>query len=161
MLLFPEAKFKAGEGTKVLYDSPKENGSDNEISWPGEYDYGGISIRALGKGENDRLSYIISAEEMRCGIMGSPLPEFTEAEEEVIGDLDILVIPAEDTKKAEKIIEDIDPRVVIPLKTKDEKSYREVLAACGGKDLEEVKEVKLKKSTLPMDTREVYVLKNG
>lgn len=113
----------------------------------------------MGKGENDQIQYIVSAEDMRCGIMSAPLPEFTEAEEEVIGDLDILVIPAEDAKKAQKIIEDIDPRVVIPVRANDEKAYREVLAAVGGKDLEEVKEVKLKKSTLPVDTREVYVLK--
>ena len=69
------------------------------------------------------------------------------------------MIPAEDTKKVQKLVEEIDPRVVIPIKMKDEKIYREILAACGGKDLEEVKEVKLKKNTLPTDTREVYALK--
>ena len=160
LLLFPEGKVKAGEGTRILFDTPKESDSANELSWPGEYDYNGISIRAMGKGDTDQIQYIVSVEDMRCGIMNSPLPEFTEAEEGLIGDLDILVIPAEDAKKVQKIIEDIDPRVVIPVRAKDEKAYRDVVAACGGKDLEEVKEVKLKKSTLPTDTREVYVLKS-
>ena len=160
LLLFPEAKSKAKEGVRLLHVLPKESDSNDEISWPGEYDFGGVTIRAMGKGEHDQVSYIIIAEDMRCGFMSAPLFELTESDTEVIGDLDVLVIQAGDAKAVQKLLEEVDPRVVIPVRVGDEKAYREVLAACGGKDLEEVKEVKLKKSTLPTDTREVYVLKN-
>jgi len=145
---------------RLLHALPQEGDSNDQISWPGEYDFGGVTIRAMGKGENDQVSYIITAEDMRCGFMSAPLFELTEADTEVIGDLDVLVVPAGDVKAVQKLLEEVDPRVIIPVKTGDEKSYRDVLAACGGKDLEEVKEVKLKKSTLPTETREVYVLKS-
>ena len=145
---------------RLLHALSKEGDSNNEISWPGEYDFGGITIRAMGKGENDQVNYVITAEDMRCGFMSAPIFELTQSDTEIIGDLDVLVIQAGDAKAVQKLLEEVDPRVVIPVKAGDEKAYREVLAACGGKDLEEVKEVKLKKSTLPTDTREVYVLKS-
>lgn len=157
-LLFPDAKEKPAENTRLLFASP-QNGEDSQaISWPGEYDHDGVSIRAIGKSDSVQISYIITAEGIRCGFMSSPLQEFSEAEEEAIGDLDVLVFPADDVKKAQKLLENIDPRVVIPIATGDVKSFREVLAACGGTS-EEVTEVKLKKGSLPTETREVYVLK--
>jgi len=143
----------------VLLSSSNGKDDRHTISWPGEYDYDGIAIRAMGNGESDQVSYIITAEGMRCGFISSPMREFTEEEEEVIGDLDVLVVPADDVKKVQKLVEEVDPRVVIPLKTSDEKVFAEVLAACGGKDAEKVSEVKLKKSGLPTESREVYVLK--
>lgn len=158
LLLFPDGKVTTGEKTWTLVADPQENGDKRMISWPGEYDYNGISIRGIGKGENDQVSYIVTAEGIRMGFISSPMQDFTEKDEEIIGDLDILVVPADDAKKAQNLIEEIDPRVVIPVKTKDEKVFKEVIAACGGKDVETVKEVKFKKSTLPSETREVYVL---
>ena len=102
----------------------------------------------------------MTADNIRCGFVSSPMQEFTEADEEIIGDLDVLVVPAEDVKKVQKLVEDVDPRVVIPINTGDEKIFREVVAVCGGKEVEEVSEVKLKKSSLPTESREVYVLKS-
>ena len=100
----------------------------------------------------------MTAENIRCGFLSSPLGKLEDHEVEAFGDLDVLVIPAEDVKTVQKIVEEIDPPVVIPIKTKDDKAFQEVVAACGGKDVEPVKEVKLKKSSLPTESREVYVL---
>lgn len=149
---------KAEEGTLVLLSQPEEGDCENVISWPGEYDDDGISIRALARG-SDQMNYIVTVEGVRLGFLSSPLPEFTEEDEEIIGDLDVLVLPAEDPKKAQKLVEDIDPRIVIPLKMTDGKIFTDVLAACGGKEAAEVEELKLKQGSLPSETREVYVLK--
>lgn len=159
MLLFPEKERKGDEKTQVLLSSSNGGDDKNTISWPGEYDYDGIAICALGNGDSEQVSYVVTAEGMRCGFISSPTREFTEADKEIIGDLDVLVVPADDVKKVQKFVEEIDPRVVIPLKTSDEKIFAEVLAVCGGKDAEQVSEVKLKKSGLPTESREVYVLK--
>lgn len=126
------------------------------ISWPGEYDYGGMTIRGLG--QNGHVSYVVSMEGMRCGFLSSPLRSWNEQEIELLGDLDVLVLPAEDAKLVQTIVEEVDPPVVIPLPGKDPKVYREVLQACGAKETALVSEVKLKKSSLPTETREVYVL---
>jgi hypothetical protein len=159
--VFPSSAGKpTGENNYVLLDSPQEEYAEHIVSWPGEYDYGGVSIRGIGQKEGKQVSYIVTADNIRCGFVSSPMQEFTEADEEIIGDLDVLVVPAEDVKKVQKLVEDVDPRVVIPINTGDEKIFREVVAVCGGKEVEEVSEVKLKKSSLPTESREVYVLKS-
>jgi hypothetical protein len=159
LLLFPEDTKGAKENVHVLLDAPEEGQTENVVSWPGEYDYGGISIKGIGHDEGNQVSYIVTTEGLRCGFFSTPLQVFTEKDEEMIGNLDVLVIPADDVKKAQKLVEGIDPPVVIPLRMKDEKTFKEVLAACGGKDAETVTEVKLKKGSLPTESREVYVLK--
>ena len=137
---------------------PEEEQVDGVISWPGEYDYVGISIRGLG--QNGHVSYIVTADNIRCGFISSPLGELTDHDLEALGALDVLIVPAEDVKKVQAIVEKVDPPVVIPVKTRESKAFQEVVAACGGKDTETVKEVKLKKSTLPTESREVYVLES-
>lgn len=135
----------------------QENDESGVISWPGEYDYSGVAIRGVGHDSWKSVSYIVTIDGMRCGVLASPLEEWNDEDIELLGDLDILMVPAEDAKKVQKIIDEVDPRVVIPLKTND-KTWSEVVSACGGKGAEEVKDVKIKKSTLPTESREVYVL---
>jgi hypothetical protein len=155
--VFPSASpKKLPEKTYCLLPTPEKTSSSACISWPGEYDYGGLAIRGLGKG--DQVSYIVTSEGLRCGFLSSPIGKWEEQEIETLGDLDVLVLPSDDPKAVQHIVEEVDPPVVIPLRGKDAKAYQEVLKICGAKDSEPVKEVKLKKSGLPTDTRVVYVL---
>ena len=156
--VFPaEAPKKAlPENTYCLLSTPEKTSAKSTISWPGEYDYNGLAIKGLGT--ESQVSYILTTEGLRCGFLSAPLGDWGEPELEKLGDLDILVIAAEDAKKVQHIVEEVDPPVVIPLRGKDEKTYQEVLRLCGAKDSEPVKEVKLKKSGLPTDARVVYVL---
>ena len=157
LVVFPEGDIKKGEaGKRFLLDKAQDQQVEGVISWPGEYDYDGISIR--GVGVNGNVSYIVTVDNLRCGFMNAPLGEWSEYEIELLGDLDVLIIPAEDVKKVQAIVEEVDPPLVIPMRTADDKIFNEVVAACGGKDTETVKEIKLKKSSLPTESREVYVL---
>jgi len=158
--VFPESK-KADGDRRVLLSAPIDGQDDRIISWPGEYDYDGIAIRGIGQKEGKQVSYVVTTENIRFGFVSSPLCAWNEHEIELLGDLDVLVVPAEDVKKVQAIVEEVDPPVVIPLRTKDAAVYQEVVAACGGKETEPVKEVSLKKSTLPTETREVYVLEES
>ena len=117
-----------------------------------------MTIRGLGQNGGEKVSYVVTVEGLRCGFLPSPLGKWSEQEVEQLGDLDVLVVPADNEKLVQTIVEAVDPPVIIPLKTKDDKIYKEVLDVCGGKDMERVKEVKLKKSSLPTESREVYVL---
>jgi hypothetical protein len=159
LLLFPDAKDKLSEGTYMLLGSPDDSEETGRISWPGEYEHGGISIKGIAHEGGKQVSYVVTTENLRCGFASSPLQEFSEKDEEMLGELDVLVIPPDDAKKAQKLVEEVDPPVVI-IPVGEQKSFKEVLAACGGKDAETVKEVKLKKGSLPTETREVYVLKS-
>ena len=165
--MFPKEVPKKSPGEKhhVLLATPSESTEPWIVSWPGEYDFNGIAINAIGQAPSTgsgqgtlQVSYLVMAEGLRTGFLSSPLRDWTEQEIERLGDLDILVIPADDAKLVQKIVEEVDPPVVIPLRTKDEKTFQEVLRACGAKDEAPVKEVKLKKSSLPTETRMVYVL---
>ncbi len=149
-------KKPTADKTYHLLATPERESVPSVISWPGEYDYGGLTIRGVSHG--DHVSYIVTAEGLRCGFFSSPLHEWKDHEVETLGDLDVLVIPADDPKLVQHIVEEVDPPVVIPLRGKDPKAYQEVLKVCGAKDSAPVKEVKLKKSGLPTDTRVVHVL---
>ena len=157
--VFPTEKLtkKLDEKTYRLLPIPeKTTFNPSVISWPGEYDRGGITIRGIS--HDSQVSYVVTTEGLRCGFLSSPLHEWGEHALELLGDIDVLVLPAENTKLVQHIVEEIDPPVVIPLRGKDAKVYQEVLKVCGAKDSAPVKEVKLKKSGLPADSRVVYVL---
>jgi hypothetical protein len=141
-----------------LLAEPVDARDANVISWPGEYDYGGMTIRGLAQNGDAHVSYVVTTDGLRCGFLSSPLGSWNEQEIELLGDLDVLVIPAENAKLVQTIVEEVDPPVVIPLPGKDPKVYKEVLQACGAKETAPVSEVKLKKGSLPSDSRAVYVL---
>jgi len=155
--VFP-GKAGAGEADIILKASPDEEPKKGEISWPGEYDTDGVAIRGIGHDEGRQVSYAVSAEGRRLAFLSSPLHDWTDREIEMLGDIDVLFIPADDAKKAQRIIEEVDPRVLVPLPTKDEKAFAELLKLCGalGKELSD--EYKIK-GALPEEGREVVILK--
>lgn len=147
-----------GEKKYVLLAKPEREVTPSVVSWPGEYDFGGITIRGIGQAEGKHVSYVVTTENLRVGFLSSPLQEWSEHEVELLGDIDVLVIPADDAKLVQHLVEEVDPPVVIPLPSKDTKTYQEVLKVCGAKEVAPVPEVKLKKGSLPADSRVVYVL---
>ena len=149
----PDAKAKIS-----LMGSPKEDTPKSVVSWPGEYDMNDISIRGIGHEEGQRVSYVVTVDKVRIAFLSSPLPELSAEELEHMGDISILCLPADDAKLAQKLIDEIDPRVLIPLPTKDEKTFAELLKAVGAVGKEIQTEWKLK-GGLPMEGREVVILK--
>jgi len=141
----------------TLFSNPDENPPERTISWPGEYDFNGIFIRGLGHKEGAQVSYIINADGVRCLFLSSPLHDLNDSELEIVGDIDVLVLPVDDVKIVQHLIDVVDPRVLIPLETKDGKMFQEVLKICGAVGKETVDEYKVK--GLPAEGREVVVLK--
>ena len=159
LLVFPEQKKGVEkEADIVFYDSPEEKPTEGIISWPGEYDIEGIAIRGIGHKEGKQVSYAIETEGVRCAFLSTPLLDLTDYELELLGDVDVLVIPTDDAKVVQKLVDEIDPRVLIPLPTKDEETFKEVLKSAGAQDKEIVEEYK-QKGSLPAEGREVVILK--
>lgn len=161
LLVFPpEVPSKpVGENTFILVTQPQETERADVISWPGEYDFSGMTVRSIGQGEEGQVSYVVTMEEMRIGFLSTPLREWGDLDIELLGDIDVLCIPSGDPKLVQKIIEEVDPRVLIPLPT-DPQTYAEVLRICGAAESAPVPDVKLKKASLPKESREVYVLQS-
>ncbi|MDP7477529.1 MAG: MBL fold metallo-hydrolase [Candidatus Peribacteraceae bacterium] len=141
-----------------LLGSPEEEVKPGVVSWPGEYDIGGIAIRGIGHDEGQRVSYVLDDGKVRVAFLSSPLHDWSDHNMQLLGDVDILCIPADDAKIAQKFIDEVDPRVLVPLPTKDEAVFVELLKIVGAQDKEIEKEYKLK-GGLPAEGREVVILK--
>jgi len=156
IVVFPEKKEKA-DALITLLGSPEEAPQQGTISWPGEYDIQEISIRGIGHEDGGQISYAMELDDVRCAFLSSPLQEWSDYDLELLGDIDVLIIPADDPKKVQKLVDEIDPRILIPVKNGDAAVYDEVLNVCGAKGKESVTEHKVK--GLPAEGREVVVLK--
>lgn len=150
---FPET---SAAGSINLLQNPQENPSREQLSWPGEYDVAGITVRGIGHMEGQKVSYLVEADDVRIAFPASPLDSWEDADIERLGDVHVLVLPAQDVKLCQKLIDDIDPRVLILVPAADGSLHPEVLKAAGAADKERVSEFKLK-GALPQEGREVVV----
>lgn len=149
---------KDAKGDITLLGSPEEDVKAGVVSWPGEYDIGGIAIRGIGHDEGQRVSFAVDTGKVRIAFLSTPLHDWSDHDLELLGNVDILCLPADDSKLAQKLIDEVDPRILVPLPTKDEATFQEVLKAAGAQDKEIEKEYKLK-GGLPAEGREVVILK--
>lgn len=153
--VFPE---KIEKNTWTLLAHPEEELTNEKvISWPGEYDFAGVSFRAIGQEEGKQVSFVCDAENVTIAFVAAPVLEWTDAQVERLGDVDVLVVAADNAKKVQDLVEDVDPRMVILIET-DKGDLAGCMKGCGKAEAETVKDVKIKKSSLPQDTREVVVL---
>lgn len=150
--VFPQGATDAG---LALLSVPEEEPQDGRISWPGEYDMAGMAIRGIGQGGGQQVSYVVRLPGVRCAFLSSPLGEWTEEALERLGSIDLLVLPGENAKAVQKLLDAIDPRLLFLLPSKDGVDH-DVLKMCGAEGQERVMEYKLK-SALPAEGREVIV----
>lgn len=145
--------------TWSLLSHPEES-LDNKkvVSWPGEYDFGGVTVRAIGQEAGKQVSYACHTENIRMAFVDAPILEWTDTEIEKLGDVDVIVIAADNAKKITPLIEAIDPRVIILFSVKGG-DLAGTAKACGASSPETVAEFKVKPSSLPSDSRHIVVLK--
>ena len=146
------------EGEIVFFGSPEENPTKQTISWPGEYDIDGISIRGIGHEEGAAVSYAIKLDGVQFAFLHSPLKEWSDNDLELLGDIDVLCVPSDNPKVLQKLVDEIDPRVLIPLDTGGADKHAEALKACGAQGKEPVASFEVKASNMPIEGREVVVL---
>ena len=139
-VVFPEKEVK---DAMALLSAPEETPSEATRSWPGEYDHGGVAYRGIGHDEGGKVSWVAEIDGVRCGFIPAPLHEWSDHELELMGDLDVLAVAAEDAKTVQKILDEVDPRVLIPLPTIDKDAFDEVLKVAGAKEKETVSEYKI------------------
>ncbi|MBI1812241.1 hypothetical protein HYR82_00470 [Candidatus Peregrinibacteria bacterium] len=152
---FPkDAAVSAKDDVLVLLAVPEEEPSIGVLSWPGEYNHAGITIRGIGHNEGQQVSYVVDADDVRVALLSSPLQDWTDPQIESVGDIDALVLPADEAKIAHKLIDEFDPRVLLLTLTGKESDA--VLKSIGG-TAQRLAEYKLK-GQLPAEGREVVVL---
>lgn len=98
------------------------------IDSPGEYEVGDFSIRGMStsrhiddpEDEKNATIYRVEIGDVRLAILGNIAPKLSEDLQEMIGVVDILILPVGgsgytlDATSASTIVRQIDPKVVIP-----------------------------------------------
>lgn len=143
-------------GAITLLSRPEEESTEGVISWPGEYDVGGVSIRGIGQNQGGHVTFVIEADGIRIAVLPAPLQDWSDHDLGLLGDVSIMAIQGDDAKLAQKIIEEVDPRVIIPLAS-EKSTVGDVLRVIGAVGTAEVPEWKLK-GALPAEGRQVVVL---
>lgn len=138
---------------------PEEKPKGSVISWPGEYDVSGIAIRGIGQKEGQQVSYVVQMDDLRVAVVSSPVEEWAQEDIERLGDVHVLVLPADDAKHCQELLDEIDPRLLVLVAGADGKIGADVLKGTGAADKEAVSEHKVKGS-LPQEGRDVVVLQD-
>ncbi len=142
------------------------------VSMPGEYEVKGITIDARvapTKADPKHMIARVAVEGMMVGFLGALDRELTDTELELLEGADILILPVGGVdvltpKQAVEVIQQIEPRMVVPVHTSvegSEKKYGTVgafLKELGAKATEETAKLKVAASGLPQDDMSVVVL---
>ena len=154
LLLYPRAP---KPDTLSLLREPEEAPSRDVVSWPGEYDVSGVSIRGIEHREGQFVSYVLTAEGVRIAAPSSPLEEWTDLVIELLGDVHVLLLPAADPKICQRLLDEVDPRMLILLPADDGALHPDVLKMCSATEKAPVNEIKLKGS-FAAEGRDVAVM---
>ncbi len=147
------------------------------LNWPGEYETKGVHFKGIhsfhnAKDDKEQLEntiFKINIKGIRICHLGAQGTKLTPEQLEKVGDVDILFVPVGkvgnlDAKKAKEVIEQIEPRIVIPMAYNTDGSNRGLdpvetfLSAMGADGVEPLETFVVKRSELPEDNSKVVVL---
>jgi L-ascorbate metabolism protein UlaG (beta-lactamase superfamily) len=149
------------------------------ISESGEYEVKEVFVRGMSsicssheeKDLEENIIYLIEVEGIKiCHLGNLGQKELTVEQLENIGDSDILMLPVGgkytiDAETAQKITNQIEPKIIIPMYYKikglkiDLDGVDEFLKTMGQEDLKEQEEISIKKGDLPAETK-IIVLRS-
>lgn len=135
----------------------------------GEYEVRGAIVRGIALSSSSRL-FVIRVDEMTILHCGTLDRELTETELDSIGRVDILILPVGganvlDAKKANEIVSEIEPRIVIPMQYRmaglktDNETADAFFKALSLKAPEAQDKYKILKKDLPAGEMQLVVLK--
>jgi len=133
--------------------------NDTLVTSPGEYEIGGVFITGIASG--DETIFSISSEGLNICFLSQIKKTLTKDAIDEADGVDILFLPAgeDDTvevKKAVNLIQEIDPRIVIPFHMEDESEF---LKAAGEGNPRREKTFKINSGQLPSEEeREIVIL---
>ena len=152
-------------------------GDPRVFSWPGEYETKGLHFKMIHSFHNQKEDKeqmennvtVIHWGNIRLCHLGAQGTKLTPEQLEQVGEVDVLFVPVGgkgclDPKKAKEVIEQIEPRIIIPMcyDTKGSKLGLEeldtFLSVMGAKQEERQDSFKVKRSELPEDNSKLVVL---
>jgi len=171
------------DAVTISHNAPAHNnvdaveGDPKLFSWPGEYETKGIHFKLIHsfhnqKDDKEQLENnvaVIHWGNIRLCHLGAQGTKLTPEQLEQVGDVDILFVPVGgkaclDPKKAKEVVEQVEPRVVIPMCYDTDGSklglgeLETFISVMGSKPEEAVDVYNVKRSELPEDNSKLVVL---
>lgn len=162
---------KVTDAIELATHPSKESDSDDQkilINGPGEYEVSNISIKGIAAAHfnqpEDKVTiYSITISGVRVVVLGHIQPNLDEAQLETIGLADVLVLPVGGNNitlsphDAAKIVNQIDPKIVVPVHYQDKAIKYDVeqetvdvfLKELAATEHQVVDKLKLKNAVLP------------
>lgn len=172
----PEAGADASKSNVVTISRPSiafkaEDPKVKLFNWPGEYETGGVYFVGVptfhnvkeSTNQEDNTAFKIEMGSLRICHLGRLGTKLTPEQLEAIGDVDVLFVPigggeTVEAKKAKEVIEQIEPRIMIPMMF-DEESLTSFLKEMGAISAERLDMLSVKRSELPEEMSKVVVLR--
>lgn len=135
------------------------NGTPLVIKGPGEFEVGGVFVYGISSAPN--TIYRIETREMVLAHLGGLTHALTDKEIELLENVDVLFVPV--GKDAVKIVNELEPRIVIPMHFKMP-DFKETLEPVEkfikelGIKAETVDKLKLTKKDLPQEETKVFIM---
>lgn len=167
----------------ISHDDPGHNnvkdvkGTPMLFRWPGEYETKGVHFKSIhslyhpeeGEKEAESNIFVIHFSGIKFCHLGAQGSKLSTEQLEQIGDVDVLFVPVGgqsflNAKKAKEVVEQIEPRIVIPMLYSTEGNKKDLgplttfLSEMGSSTTEPMDSFKFKKSELPEDNSKVIVL---
>lgn len=157
------ALFSRGEKNSITL-----SGEPFVIATPGEFEIKGVLVSAVSGFQPGEIFFRVDAEGVSVGHLGLINQELKENQLEVLSDVDVLFIPVGGKNSltadmAVKIINAIEPRMVIPMAYKSDVDPQAddlsvFLKAMGTPAMAAEKKIIIKKSQLPQEETKVAIL---
>lgn len=154
--------------TREEKDSITLSGNPFILSTPGECETKGVLITAVAGHEPGTVMLRLDAEGLSVGHLGLAKKPLTDQQLEALADVDILFVPvgnndSYDAEAAAKAVNQIEPRLVIPMAFKSDndpqaKPVNDFLKEMGVSNGGAEKKVIIKKKDLPQEETQVIVL---
>jgi len=168
-----QAKVSVMTMSQPVKDFVPTSGETKIFNWPGEYETAGMYFMGIPSFHNPKNSekqeantvFKIECNGVRICHLGRLGTKLTPEQLELVGDVDILFLPIGDkgtieTKKAKEVIEQIEPRIVIPM-LYNEDTLAAFLKEMGATTTEHLEMLAVKRSELPEDMSKVVVIKKS
>lgn len=132
---------------------------------PGEAEIKNIFLQGITHFDGKTLKPIfkLTVDDLRICFLGEINSELLDEELDRLGEVDLLIIPFSEkilnSKRAKKIIEMIEPSLIIPSCWENRNALTAFIKEVGLKEKEETDKVKIKKKELSSEKTELIVLK--
>ncbi|MBU0670548.1 MAG: MBL fold metallo-hydrolase [Patescibacteria group bacterium] len=172
-------KLSKAKADILMSSSPEEDVSNNfsrimgdffQVDSPGEYEIQGTFIYGIRAGEGDQKNttiFLLESEDIRVAHLDTINHSLTDQQLETMEGADVLLLPVSSLtpEKRQKLISQIEPRIIIPMyynipkckaKLEDLTKFSKEM---GGKTTNPMDKLIVKKKDLPQDETQLIVLK--